>query len=162
MELQSVYDGVAGWSRTDSRVAPLLAPGDSFDVFIRPPRAGTFIYHSHMDELRQVTQGMYGPLLVLVLEPGQRFDPERDRLIVIADAIDGDYHATSGSPVVLGECIAEAVADIPDVRFARQCGMIVHRAPFHSQKAAWTPSCFEHDLSSVSPCSWPPRLRWPT
>lgn len=93
LELQSVYDGVAGWSRTGSRVAPLIAPGDSFDVYIRPPRAGTFIYHSHMDEMRQVMQGLYGPLLVL--EPGERFDPERDRIFVIADAIDGDYHSTT-------------------------------------------------------------------
>jgi FtsP/CotA-like multicopper oxidase with cupredoxin domain len=88
-----VYDGVAGWSRTGDRVAPLLAPGESFDVFIRPPRAGTFIYHSHMDELGQVFQGMYGPLLVF--EPGEQFDPELDRIFVIADAIDGDYHATT-------------------------------------------------------------------
>lgn len=81
---------MAGWSRTGTRVAPLITPGESFDVFIRPPRAGTFIYHSHMDELRQVTQGMYGPLLVL--EPGEHFDPELDRIFVIADAIDGDYY----------------------------------------------------------------------
>jgi len=93
LELQSVYDGVAGWSRTGSRIAPLLGPGDSFDVFIRPPRAGTFIYHSHMDEMRQVERGMYGPLLVL--EPGESFDPDLDRVFVIADAIDGDYHATT-------------------------------------------------------------------
>jgi FtsP/CotA-like multicopper oxidase with cupredoxin domain len=93
LELQSVYDGVAGWSRTGDRVAPLLAPGESFDVFIRPPRAGTFMYHSHMDELGQVFQGMYGPLLVF--EPGEQFDPELDRIFVIADAIDGDYHATT-------------------------------------------------------------------
>lgn len=93
LELQSVYDGVPGWSRTGQRVAPLLGPGDTFDVYIRPPRAGTFIYHSHMDEARQVRQGMYGPLLVL--EPGERFNPELDRLFVIADAFDGDYHGTT-------------------------------------------------------------------
>jgi manganese oxidase len=86
MELESVYDGVAGWSRTGSRIAPLIAPGDSFVVYMTPPRAGTFIYHTHMDETDQLATGLYGPLLVL--EPGERFDPERDHLFVIGEAVD--------------------------------------------------------------------------
>jgi FtsP/CotA-like multicopper oxidase with cupredoxin domain len=94
MELESVYDGVAGWSRTGSRVAPLVAPGDSFMVRITPPRAGTFMYHTHMDETEQLIGGMYGPLLVL--EPGESFDPDTDRVFVIGGAVhDGEYsHAT--------------------------------------------------------------------
>ena len=94
MELESVYDGVAGWSRTGSRVAPLVAPGDSFMVQMTPPRAGTFIYHTHMDETDQLIGGMYGPLLVL--EPGEKLDPGIDRVFVIGGAVhDGEYsHAT--------------------------------------------------------------------
>ena len=91
LELRSVYDGVAGWSRSGSRVAPLVLPESTFEVFIRPPRAGTFIYHSHMDETEQLTSGMYGPLLVM--EPGQSFDPTIDRVFVFGDGIDGDYHS---------------------------------------------------------------------
>jgi FtsP/CotA-like multicopper oxidase with cupredoxin domain len=94
MELESVYDGVAGWSRTGSRIAPLVAPGESFVVHITPPRAGTFIYHTHMDETDQLIGGMYGPLLVL--EPGEVFDPANDRVFVIGGAVhDGEYsHVT--------------------------------------------------------------------
>jgi FtsP/CotA-like multicopper oxidase with cupredoxin domain len=94
MELESVYDGVAGWSRTGSRVAPLVEPGESFVVRITPPRAGTFIYHTHMDETDQLIGGMYGPLLVL--EPGEQFDPDIDRVFAIGGAVhDGAYsHAT--------------------------------------------------------------------
>jgi FtsP/CotA-like multicopper oxidase with cupredoxin domain len=94
MELQSVYDGVAGWSRSGSRVAPLVAPGESFTVQMTPPRAGTFIYHTHMDETDQLIAGMYGPLLVL--EPGENFDPDIDRVFVIGGAVhDGEYsHVT--------------------------------------------------------------------
>ncbi len=86
MELESVYDGVAGWSRTGSSVAPLIAPGDSFVVVITPPRSGTFIYHTHMDETEQLKRGMYGPLLVL--EPDESFDQEVDRVFVIGEAVD--------------------------------------------------------------------------
>ena len=94
MELESVYDGVAGWSRTGPRVAPLVAPGESFAVRITPPRAGTFIYHTHMDETDQLIGGMYGPLLVL--EPGEVFDPAIDRVFIIGGSVhEGEYrHAT--------------------------------------------------------------------
>ncbi|MGI8498113.1 MAG: multicopper oxidase domain-containing protein, partial [Gemmatimonadaceae bacterium] len=49
IELESFYDGVAGWSGAGSRVAPMIAPRDSFIVRFTPPRAGTFIYHTHLD-----------------------------------------------------------------------------------------------------------------
>jgi FtsP/CotA-like multicopper oxidase with cupredoxin domain len=87
LELESVYDGVAGWSRTGGSVGPLLAPGDSFTVVLTPPRAGTFIYHTHMDELEQLRRGMYGPLLVL--EPGQSHEPDKDLVFMIGDALAG-------------------------------------------------------------------------
>jgi FtsP/CotA-like multicopper oxidase with cupredoxin domain len=94
MELESVYDGVAGWSRTGSRVAPLVAPGSSFHARMTPPRAGTFIYHTHMDETEQLVSGLYGPLIVL--EPGQSFDPDRDRVFVVGGAVvDGEYHSAT-------------------------------------------------------------------
>jgi FtsP/CotA-like multicopper oxidase with cupredoxin domain len=95
LELESVYDGVAGWSRTGTRIAPLVAPGGSFAVRIRPPRAGTFIYHTHMDETDQLVQGMAGP--ILVLEPGATFDPETDRVLLIWGQTDGDYRVTINS-----------------------------------------------------------------
>lgn len=88
MELSSVYDGVAGWSRTGTSIAPLLAPGDSFTVVITPPRAGTYIYHTHMDEGTQLPAGMYGALLVL--EPGSTYDPDTDRLFVVGLASNGE------------------------------------------------------------------------
>ncbi|MCI0432883.1 MAG: multicopper oxidase domain-containing protein [Gemmatimonadetes bacterium] len=89
LELESVFDGVAGWSRTGARIAPLIAPGDSFAVRITPPRAGTFIYHTHMDETDQLAQGMAGPFIVL--EPGESFDADRDRIFLIGGQAEGDY-----------------------------------------------------------------------
>ena len=97
LELESVYDGVAGWSRTGQRIAPLVMPGDSFTVRIRPPRSGTYIYHSHMDETDQLAQGLHGPLLVL--DPGDVFDPQSDRPIVIGGQPEGGYPVTINGSV---------------------------------------------------------------
>ncbi|HSK21213.1 MAG TPA: multicopper oxidase domain-containing protein [Longimicrobiales bacterium] len=87
MELESIYDGVAGWSGAGSNLAPLIAPGDSFTVAFTPPRSGTYIYHTHMDEGLQLATGAYGPLIVL--DPGQRFDPETDLIFMMARSVDG-------------------------------------------------------------------------
>ncbi|HYJ80008.1 MAG TPA: multicopper oxidase domain-containing protein, partial [Longimicrobiaceae bacterium] len=82
IELDSWFDGVSGWSGSGARTAPQIAPGDSFLVRFTPPRAGTFIYHTHFEEERQLPAGLYGALLVL--EPGERYDPERERLVVLS------------------------------------------------------------------------------
>lgn len=80
LELESASDGVAGWSRTGARGFEPIAPGDSFVAHLRQRRAGTFIYHTHLNEAVQFTSGLYGPLIVL--EPGQRFDPVTDHVIL--------------------------------------------------------------------------------
>lgn len=83
MELESLYDGVAGWSGGGSARAPIIAPGDSFVAHMTPPRAGTFIYHTHASELAQLTGGLYG---AMVVHPrGTRPDPD-DRVIVLGDS----------------------------------------------------------------------------
>jgi FtsP/CotA-like multicopper oxidase with cupredoxin domain len=91
MELESYYDGVAGWSGADALTAPLIAPGDSFVVKLTPPRAGTFIYHTHADDLTQLTGGLYGALLVLPAH--SRLDVD-DRLVIFADSSAPDMHDT--------------------------------------------------------------------
>lgn len=81
LEVESRFDGVAGWSGSPGHAVPPIAPGDSFVVRITAPRAGTFIYHVHSEPGPQLAQGMYGALLVL--DRGERFDPERDRVFVL-------------------------------------------------------------------------------
>jgi FtsP/CotA-like multicopper oxidase with cupredoxin domain len=49
---------------------------------MRPPRAGTFIYHTHIKDVGQISHGMYGPLLVL--EPGERYDPATDHVVFLS------------------------------------------------------------------------------
>jgi FtsP/CotA-like multicopper oxidase with cupredoxin domain len=81
IELESWSDGVVGWSGAGRTVAPRIEPGDSFRARLLLPRAGTFMYHTHMNDLEQITHGAAGPLIVL--EPGERFDPLRDHIYLI-------------------------------------------------------------------------------
>ena len=83
MELESLFDGVAGWSGAGTRVAPVIAPGDSFVAHMTPPRAGTFIYHTHAGELAQLTGGLYGAMIVR--PRGDRTDMA-ERVMVLADS----------------------------------------------------------------------------
>ena len=59
-------------------MAPPIVPGDSFVARLTLPRAGTFIYHTHLNDIEQVTGGAAGALIVL--EPGEHFDPSRDHV----------------------------------------------------------------------------------
>jgi FtsP/CotA-like multicopper oxidase with cupredoxin domain len=81
IELESYSDGVAGWSGAPGRVAPMIAPEDSFVAHLTLPRAGTFIYHTHLGDLEQLTSGLYGA--IVVTEPGKPFDPALDHLYVM-------------------------------------------------------------------------------
>ena len=60
MELESYYDGVHGFGGIGLRMTPLIQPGESFVVRFTPPRTGTFIYHTHLHDRRQLTSGLYG------------------------------------------------------------------------------------------------------
>ena len=85
IELQSYYDGVPGWTGTSQQTTPPIAPGGSFVARMTPPRAGTFIYHTHWHDRNQIRNGLYGPLIVL--EPSQKMDPETDRTFLFSIGI---------------------------------------------------------------------------
>ena len=83
IELESYYDGVPGWSGAATEITPPIAPGTSFIARMAPPRAGTFIYHTHWHDASQLTHGLYGPLIVL--PPGEKFDPASDLTFVFSE-----------------------------------------------------------------------------
>ena len=72
IELESYFDGVAGFAGAGGRLAPIIAPRDSFEARFTPPRSGTFIYHSHVDEPRHHRAGLAGALIV---RDGSSTDP---------------------------------------------------------------------------------------
>ena len=81
IELESYYDGVPGFSGAGRRVTPMIAAGDSFVARFTPPRAGTFMYHTHANELRQQAAGLAG--ILLVREPGASRDSAVDVPLVV-------------------------------------------------------------------------------
>ncbi|HEY0809963.1 MAG TPA: multicopper oxidase domain-containing protein, partial [Longimicrobiales bacterium] len=83
IELESFPDGVPGWSGYNTTLLPAIDSQDSLTVRFTPPRAGTFMYHSHFNENQQIGSGMYGP--IVVLEPGQTYNPETDRILLFSD-----------------------------------------------------------------------------
>lgn len=83
IELESYFDGVAGFSGTGARLAPLIAARDSFEARFTPPRSGTFIYHSHVDEPRHHRAGLAGALIV---RDGAPADPALEHLVFIKSA----------------------------------------------------------------------------
>jgi FtsP/CotA-like multicopper oxidase with cupredoxin domain len=64
LEIESYPDGVPGFSGIGTKIMPPVAPADSFAADFTPPRSGTFPYHSHLHELRQIGSGMYGAIIV--------------------------------------------------------------------------------------------------
>lgn len=101
IELESFPDGVPDWSGSGTQLLRAIPVGDSLTVRFTPPRAGTFMYHSHFNEHQQISSGLFGP--IVVLGSGQRYDPETDRLLIFSDA-DGNGRidaATRTLPPVL-------------------------------------------------------------
>jgi FtsP/CotA-like multicopper oxidase with cupredoxin domain len=83
LELDSYFDGVGGFSGEGRRIAPMIAPKDSFIVRITPPRAGTFMYHIHGERGEELASGLYGHLVVA--DPATPFDPRREPLFAFAN-----------------------------------------------------------------------------
>jgi FtsP/CotA-like multicopper oxidase with cupredoxin domain len=81
IELDSYYDGVHGWSGAGKSVTPMIEPGGSFVVRFTPPRTGTFIYHTHLHDYRQLSSGLYGPLIVT--DSDDTYDPAIDHIVVL-------------------------------------------------------------------------------
>ncbi len=99
IELESAFDGVPGWSGTSLRTTPAIAPGQSFSVRFTPPRAGTFMYHTHSHDNRQLASGLYGA--IVVLEPGETFDPARDHVVLLGMEGPKDTQKYERFPVVV-------------------------------------------------------------
>lgn len=137
IELPSWSDGIPGLSGGLPDVAGAIAPGDSFTAHFSPPRAGTFIYHAHSNELHQIGGGLYGALLVV--DPST-WRPERERVVVVGGG--GFFSSTS---LVNGSLTPEPIVIPPDVpiRLRLVDIQVDYRVVIHlmrdSVPVVWTP-----------------------
>lgn len=106
IELDSYMDGVAGFSGHPGRIAPVIAPKDSFEARFTPPRSGTFIYHPHADEVRQQQAGLSGALLVV--DDPARYDPAHDLVVLVSTP----RRAADGSHVLINGSLAPATLEL--------------------------------------------------
>jgi FtsP/CotA-like multicopper oxidase with cupredoxin domain len=64
LEIESFPDGIADFSGIGTKIMPPIPPGGTFAAEFTPPRSGTYPYHAHLHEMRQIGSGMYGALIV--------------------------------------------------------------------------------------------------
>lgn len=81
LEVDSWADGVPDWSSSNGLTSPVVYPGKEFTYKLSLMRPGSFIYHSHLDDVKQLTGGLYGPLIVL--GENESYDPETDHYYMI-------------------------------------------------------------------------------
>jgi len=89
IELDSYYDGVPGFGGVGERKTPAVGSGQSFVVRMAPPRAGTFIYHTHWHDDVQLSGGINGPLIVL--PPGETYNPATDKAFLFSNGPSEPY-----------------------------------------------------------------------
>ena len=81
LEIDSWADGVPGWSSSDGRTSPIIEPGEEFTYKLSLMRPGTFVYHSHLDDIHQLTKGLYGPLIILGED--EVYNPDLDHVYIL-------------------------------------------------------------------------------
>ena len=108
-DVPRTYGSARGLRTMPWNVAPAIAPGQTFTAKFAPPRAGTFIYHTHWHDEAQLRGGLYGALIVL--EPGQRYDPAVDHIFIVG--LDGPTVPGQRLPYVLNGAAAPVPARAP-------------------------------------------------
>ncbi|HVX40080.1 MAG TPA: multicopper oxidase domain-containing protein [Gemmatimonadaceae bacterium] len=99
LELESYYDGVPAFSGMPEHLTPAIASGDSFVVYMTPPRAGTFIYHTHEDDIRQQAGGLYGAFIVY--PAGARWDAAHEVQVIAGTTPRDTVRLDVNAPVIV-------------------------------------------------------------
>ena len=81
LEIDSWADGVPNWSASDGRSSPTIEPGEEFTYKLSLMRSGTFVYHSHLDDIHQLTKGLYGAMIVL--GENEVYNPDLDHYYIL-------------------------------------------------------------------------------
>lgn len=77
--LPNGMDGVGGLTQ------PAIAPGETFRYEWTFRQHGTFMYHSHHDEMTQMAMGMIGMIVVHPRRPARDYEVDRDFVIMLSE-----------------------------------------------------------------------------
>ncbi len=142
LEIESFPDGVPDFSGIGDKIMPPIPPGGTFAAEFTPPRSGTFPYHSHLHELRQIGSGMYGAIIV---SDAPR-DTTRDHLIIAGGGGLPMFHKQSPTFLLVNGRVTPrplrmTVGDTNRVRIVSIHADFVLNYRFGTETAAarWTP-----------------------
>jgi FtsP/CotA-like multicopper oxidase with cupredoxin domain len=82
LQIDSWADGVPDWSASAGKSSLAIDPGKKFTYKLSLMHPGTFIYHSHLDDINQLTSGLYGPLIVM--GEHEVYNPKKDHFFLVA------------------------------------------------------------------------------
>ncbi len=140
LEIESYFDGVAGIGGYPTMPTPIIPPGGSWDVYVTPHRAGSYMYHTHVNDLRQGSSGLYGPLIVL--DTDETWDPDRDRIFIFGESPFRDDEV----PVVNGGDFASAPMRVGETYRIRLMQITANRPSTYTTllqdgfPVVWTPT----------------------
>jgi zinc transporter ZupT len=101
MNVPAAMDGSPGFSQ-----AP-VQPGQSFIYQFVVQQPGTYIYHTHVDDLNQLDRGLYGAVIVEPRAPATGPKPDRDYLMLISSwkvfSSTENYFSINGKSYPLGK-----------------------------------------------------------
>jgi FtsP/CotA-like multicopper oxidase with cupredoxin domain len=81
LDLDSWADGVPDYSASDGKMSPSIQPGEKFTYKLTLMRPGTYIYHSHFNDVHQIASGLYGA--IIVMGENQAYDPKTDHVFIV-------------------------------------------------------------------------------
>lgn len=93
VEVPNAMDGVP-----DMTQAP-IQPGETFIYEFTARPAGTFIYHSHYEGDRQVSTGLYAPLIIDPAEP-ENDPPDVDTVLMLSEWLERDGLTYAAMPMM--------------------------------------------------------------
>lgn len=81
LDIDSWSDGVPDWSKSDGKSSPSILPGEKFTYKLTLMRPGSYIYHTHLNDIKQLCAGLYGP--IIVLRENEVYNPQKDHFYVV-------------------------------------------------------------------------------
>jgi len=93
VEVPNAMDGVPDMTQ------PPIQPGETFTYEFTARPAGTFIYHSHYEGDRQVSTGLYAPLIIDPAEPESN-PPDIDAVLMLSEWLERDGLTYAAMPMM--------------------------------------------------------------